>query len=82
MLVNAQAPVSVGLNNKGVEVDVKTDKVQYIIGEPIRFTVLLTNRGTSPVYIAKSFLSSGGGMAGFSLSIKQTMGKSSPECPV
>ena len=31
MLVNAQAPGSVSLNNKGIEVEIKTDKVQYII---------------------------------------------------
>jgi hypothetical protein len=80
--VNAQAPVSTGSSDKAVEVEVKTDKAQYTTGEQIRFTVLLVNRGTSPVYIAKSFLASGGGIAGFSLSIKQTDGKSSPECPV
>jgi len=80
MLVNAQAPVSVGSSNRGVEVEVKTDKSRYIIGEQIGFTVLLINRGTSAVYIAKSFLSSGGGIAGFSLSVKQTKGKGSPEC--
>jgi hypothetical protein len=80
--VNAQAPVSVGSRDKTIEVEVKTDKVLYTIGEPIRFTALLVNRGTSPVYIAKSFLSSGGGIAGFSLSIRQTEGQNSPECPV
>ena len=80
--LNAQAPVSTGLSDKAVGVELKTDKVRYTIGEPIRFTVLLVNRGTSSIYIAKSFLSSGGGIAGFSLSIKQTEGKSSPECPV
>ena len=82
VLINAQAPVSVGSSNRAVEVEIKTDKVQYTIGEPIRFTVLLINRGTSPVYIAKNFSSSGGGIAGFSLSIKQTVGRSSPECPI
>jgi hypothetical protein len=76
-----KAPVSVGSSDKTVEVEVKTDKVQYTIGEPIRFTVLLVNGGTFPVYISKNFLSSGGGIAGFSLSIKQAKGKSSPECP-
>jgi hypothetical protein len=80
--VNAQAPVSTGSSDKAVVVEVKTDKVRYTTGERIRFTVLLVNRGTSPVYIAKSFLAAGGGMAGFSLSIKQTEGKSSPECPI
>lgn len=80
--VNAQAPVSTGSSDKAVELELKTDKRSYTSEEPIRFTVLLVNRGASSIYIAKSFLSSGGGIAGFSLSVKQTEGKSSPECPV
>jgi len=80
--VDAQAPVSAGWRDKTIEVEVKTDKVLYITGEPIRFTVLLVNKGTSPVYIAKNFYSSGGGIAGFSLSIRQTEGRTSPECVV
>ena len=65
------------LSARSIEVEVKTDKVLYSVGEPIHYTVLLTNRGSSPIYIAKSFFSSGGGIAGFDLSVKQTLGKKS-----
>jgi hypothetical protein len=77
-----QARVDSASNAKNIEVDVKTDKVEYSSGEPIRYTVLLLNKGSSPVYIAKNFYASGGGIAGFSLSVKQTEGKSSAECPL
>jgi hypothetical protein len=72
--------MNTGSNAKGVEVEVKTEKVQYSVGEPIQYTVLLINQKSSPVYVAKTFFASGGGIAGFSLSVKQTEGKSSAEC--
>jgi len=77
-----QEPTDIPATANGLEVEVKTEKPLYTSGEPIRFTVLLVNRGMSPVYIAKSFLASAGGIAGFSLSVKQIVGPRSAECPL
>jgi hypothetical protein len=61
----------------GLRVTLKTDKDDYAVGEPVRITVLLQNRGTSPVYVAKSFSWAGFGVAGFSVSVEQLTGKKS-----
>jgi hypothetical protein len=60
-----------------LQVEIKTDKTDYNAGEPIRFKALLSNRGQSAVYISKSFFTSGGGIAGFAVSIEQLEGKKS-----
>jgi hypothetical protein len=76
--VNSQtSPVSVVTPGGVLEVKVKTDKSNYTEGELVHFTALLTNKGHSSLYIAKSFFESGGGIAGFSISVKQLTGKHS-----
>lgn len=58
-----------------MQVDIKTDKSSYTVGDQIRFTATLTNKGRSAVYVAKSFFQRGGGIAGFGLSVQQLTGK-------
>jgi len=77
-----QARMDAAANSSGIEIEVKTDKHEYSRGDRIRYEVRLINKGRSPIYIAKSFYASGGGIAGFSLSVKQTGGKTSAECPL
>ena len=45
-------------------------------------SLLLRNKGTAGVYIAKTFFLAGGGIAGFNVSIKELTGKPSDACPV
>ena len=68
--------------NPALQVEIRTDKSSYTSGEPIRFTTILRNKGTASVYIANSFFQSGGGIAGFDISVRQLTGKPSAACPV
>jgi hypothetical protein len=58
-----------------LRVEVKTDKTDYAVGEAIYVTTTLANVGNSVAYIAKTFFESGGGIAGFSVSVSQLTGK-------
>src|SRR5690348_17069808 len=58
-----------------VRVEVRTDKADYALGEPIYITATLRNVGSSVAYIAKEFVESGGGIAGFSVRVIQLAGK-------
>jgi hypothetical protein len=74
----SQTPLQEPATQSGeLQVEVSTDKTHYTVGESIRFKALLSNRGPSAVYVAKSFFSAGGGIAGFWVSVDQLKGKRS-----
>jgi hypothetical protein len=78
ILIHAQdSPETVLTPNWVMQVEVKTDRTSYAVGESIHFTTTLTNLGTSVVYIAKSFFERGGGIAGFNVTVEQLTGKTS-----
>ena len=52
-----------------LRVEVRTNKRVYVVGEPVRFTATLRNSGNTELYISKSFFRTGGGIAGFYVSI-------------
>jgi len=75
-LVNAQDPSKKGLaSNWDLHVEIKTSKTTYLPDESIHYRVILRNDGHAAVYIARSFYSAGGGIAGFYVSVKQLTGK-------
>jgi hypothetical protein len=58
-------------------VEIKPDKNTYLPNEPIHFRAVLRNAGNTAVYISKSFVQAGGGIAGFYVSVKRLTGKTS-----
>jgi hypothetical protein len=64
-----------GKKNLGLQLEIQTDKSRYAAGERIRFKALLSNEGSSNIYVAKSLSEAGAGVAGFSISVKQLTGK-------
>jgi uncharacterized protein (DUF58 family) len=60
-----------------LRVEVRTNKRVYAVGESVRFTAILRNRGNTELYISKSFFRAGGVIAGFYVSIRQLTGKPS-----
>jgi hypothetical protein len=75
--MQSQTPQETQTPHWGLEVEVKSDKTSYSVGEPIHFTATLTNVGNSVVYVAKTFFEHGGGIAGFNLTVEQLSGKRS-----
>ena len=62
-----------------VRVEVTTAKKVFPHGEPITFRALLTNVGSSAVYVSKSFGPAGGGYAGFYVIVEQITGRPAKE---
>jgi hypothetical protein len=74
----SQSPAQeLATQSRELQVEIKTDKTNYVAGEPVRFRVLLSNNGRSAVYISKYFFEAGGGIAGFWVSVEQLKGKGS-----
>jgi hypothetical protein len=61
-------------------VEVTTIKRVYAPGEPIRFRVLIMNKGSSAFWISKAFSRGGGGVAGFDVTITQLSGRKPSKC--
>jgi len=70
-------PKEIPSSNWSLHTEIKTNKTTYRPNEPVHYRAILTNSGTSPVYIEKSFFEADGGISGFYVSVEQLAGRPS-----